>query len=110
MASDVLFSSGSADLFPGGREKLHNFAGVLNRYPRTLVQISGHTDSRGSEESNLTLSKRRAEAVAHELIAANVSQARISTRGLGESMPPATHDTPPGRAPNPPLPIPPVPH
>jgi outer membrane protein OmpA-like peptidoglycan-associated protein len=100
MASDVLFSSGSADLYPGGREKLRNFAGVLNRYPRTLVQINGHTDSRGSEESNLELSRRRAQAVADELSADGVSHARLSTRGLGESQPVATNDTPEGRAQN----------
>jgi len=100
LASDVLFSSGSAELYPGGRDKLRNFAGVLNRYPRTMVQITGHTDSRGSEESNLDLSRRRAQAVADELIASNVSRARITTRGLGKSSPIATNDTPEGRAQN----------
>jgi outer membrane protein OmpA-like peptidoglycan-associated protein len=100
MASDVLFTSGSASLYPGGSEKLRNFAAVLNRYPRTLVHITGHTDSRGSEESNLDLSLRRAQSVASELTAAGVSQTRLSTRGLGESQPIATNDTPEGRAQN----------
>ena len=100
MASDVLFSSGSAQLYPGGREKLRNFAGILTRYPRTTIQIVGHTDSRGSEESNMELSRKRAQAVADELIADGVSAARITTRGVGESMPIATNDTPEGRAQN----------
>ncbi len=100
MASDVLFSSGSAQLYPGGREKLRNFAGVLTRYPRTTIQVVGNTDSRGSEESNMDLSRRRAQAVADELVAAGVSAGRIVTRGVGESMPIATNDTPEGRAQN----------
>ncbi len=100
MASDVLFTSGGANLYPGGRDKLRQFAGVLNRYPRTTVQIAGHTDSRGSEESNNDLSRRRAQAVADELIAAGVSAGRVTTRGLGESQPVATNDTPEGRAQN----------
>jgi outer membrane protein OmpA-like peptidoglycan-associated protein len=100
LASDVLFTSGSADLYPGGRDKLRNLAAVLNRYPRTLIQIAGHTDSRGSEQSNLDLSRRRAQAVADELIADGVSRVRITTRGLGESQPIATNDTPEGRAQN----------
>jgi len=100
MASDVLFSSGSAQLYPGGREKLRNFAGVLTRYPRTTIQVVGNTDSRGSEASNMELSRKRAQVVADELVAAGVSTGRISTRAVGESMPIATNDTPEGRAQN----------
>lgn len=100
LASDVLFTSGSASLYPGGRDKLRQFAGVLKRYPRETIQIVGHTDSRGSEESNDALSRRRAQAVADELIANGVSANRISTRGVGESQPIATNDTPEGRAQN----------
>jgi len=100
LASDVLFSSGSAQLYPGGRDKLRQFAGVLNRYPRTNIAITGHTDSRGSEKSNMVLSQNRAAAVADELAADGVSRGRISTRGVGATMPVATNDTPEGRAQN----------
>jgi outer membrane protein OmpA-like peptidoglycan-associated protein len=100
MASDVLFSSGSANLYPGARDKLRQFAAVLNRYPRTTIQITGHTDSRGSEQSNDQLSLQRARAVADQLTADGVSASRISVRGLGESQPIATNDTPEGRAQN----------
>lgn len=100
MASDVLFTSGSSDLHPGARTKLRQFAGVLNRYPQSYVQITGHTDSRGTEQSNMGLSQRRAAAVADELTAAGVSRGRISTRGVGESIPVATNETAEGRAQN----------
>ncbi len=100
MASDVMFASGSADLYPGGRDKLRQFAGVLNRYPQETVQIVGHTDSRGSEELNDDLSRRRAQAVADALVADGVNPGRISTRGMGASSPVATNDTPEGRAQN----------
>lgn len=100
MSSDVMFSSGSAQLFPGGRDKLHQFAGVLNRYPRTVVQVVGHTDSKGDEASNLDLSRRRAQAVGDELIASGVSRSRVSVRGLGESSPVNSNDTPEGRMQN----------
>jgi len=100
LSSDILFSSGSANLYPGGRDKLRQFAGVLNRYPRTTLQITGHTDSRGTEQSNDELSRRRAQAVADELIADGVSANRITTRGVGASQPMATNDTAEGRAQN----------
>jgi len=100
MASDVMFSSGSAALQPGAQDKLRRFAEVLNRYPRTTVQIIGHTDSRGTGESNDELSRRRARAVADELVADGVSSSRITTLGRGATKPIATNDTPEGRAQN----------
>jgi outer membrane protein OmpA-like peptidoglycan-associated protein len=100
MASDVMFESGSDYLQPGGRDKLSQFAGVLNRYPRTNIEVVGHTDSRGSEESNYELSRKRAVAVADELVRDGVSNSRIAVRGEGESRPVATNDTPEGRAMN----------
>lgn len=100
LSSDVLFSSGSAELFPGGRQKLDQVAGVLNRYPESTVQIIGHTDNRGSEDLNMELSRKRAHAVASELAAVGVNPQRISILGRGASMPIATNATPEGRAQN----------
>ena len=100
MASDILFTSGSSSLYPGGRDKLRQFAGVLNRYPRTTIQITGHTDSRGSEQSNNALSLARANSVRDELTANGVSASRVSVRGVGASVPMATNETPEGRAQN----------
>ena len=100
MASDVMFESGKAYLQPGGRDKLRQFADVLNRYPRTNIEVIGHTYNRGSDESNQDLSRKRAVAVADELVHDGVSDARIKTRAEGESRPVATNDTPEGRAMN----------
>jgi len=97
LGSDVLFTSGSAQLQPGGRDKLRELAGIMARYPRTYVSIVGHTDSRGSEQSNIELSQRRARAVADELVSQGVSSGRIRTRGEGESKPIASNETPEGR-------------
>jgi len=100
MASDILFAVDSASVAPGARPKLSQLGGVLNRYPRSTVQVVGHTDSTGSEEYNLALSQRRATSIANELIAAGVSPSRISTRGFGESMPVASNANEAGRQQN----------
>ena len=62
--------------------------------------LVGHTDSTGSEEYNLELSKQRAGSVANYLATQNVNSARFTTDGLGESQPVATNDTDAGRAQN----------
>ncbi len=100
LGSDVLFDSGQATLQPGARTKLAELAAVLARYPRTVVQITGNTDSRGSAELNDRLSRERAQAVADELVANGVNPTRITTRGAGASNPVASNDTPAGRQQN----------
>ena len=68
LSSDVLFDSGSATLQPGAQDKLREVARVFMRYPRTRLEIVGHTDNRGTEGSNQTLSDRRAAAVRGALV------------------------------------------
>jgi len=100
LGSDVLFESGKATLQPGAHTKLAEVARILQRYPRTVVEITGNTDSRGSAALNDELAKARARAVADALVANGVSPGRILTRGAGASNPIATNDTPAGRQQN----------
>jgi outer membrane protein OmpA-like peptidoglycan-associated protein len=100
LASDVLFESGSARIQPGADDKLAQLAEVLERYPRTRVEVVGHTDSRGTEQSNQELSERRAEAVRTALVRQGVDAGRMSARGAGEERPVATNDSASGRAMN----------
>ncbi len=95
--TDVLFDVGSYRLKPGAYDEIDRVAAILNRYPDTRVQISGHTDSTGSEQSNYTLSEARARAVADALADSGVNPRRISARGFGESRPIASNATEAGR-------------
>ena len=100
MASDVLFDFDSAQLNPGALPKLRQLGDVMQRYPRTTIQVVGHTDSTGSEQYNLELSRKRAASVADELVGAGVSPGRISVRGMGEAMPLASNASEAGRLQN----------
>jgi len=76
-------------------------ANFLKEYPDTTVVLEGHTDSKGSEEYNLDLSKKRAESVKKYLVDKfGILASRISTRGFGESQPVATNETEEGRQQN----------
>lgn len=100
MPSDVMFAVDSSDVTPGARAKLRDLGQVLNRHPRTVIEVIGHTDSTGSDEYNLNLSRRRAMSVADELVAGGVAPARLTTRGMGESMPIASNSDAAGRQQN----------
>jgi outer membrane protein OmpA-like peptidoglycan-associated protein len=97
--SDVLFDTGKASLKSGAREKLSKLAGVLAAYAGAYrIEIEGHIDSVGSDESNLSLSRGRAESVRDYLTQNGVKSERVAaTRGFGETTPVAGNETAAGR-------------
>jgi len=72
----------------------------LKRCPRIPMEIDGHTDSIGSEEYNMALGKRRADAVQTYFVSKGIRPERLTTRSFGESRPVASNDTEEGRQAN----------
>lgn len=95
--SDYLFAVGSANLNAGSFNEISRVSRVLNQYPDTSIQVAGHTDSTGSEQSNQVLSEQRASNVKNALVGQGVDPNRISTIGFGESAPVADNSTESGR-------------
>lgn len=94
---DVTFDTNSAEVRPGLHSEIDRVAGVLRQYPGTLVRVEGHTDSVGSEQYNMDLSIRRANAVKNLLVQRGVAEHRIDAVGYGETMSVASNDTEAGR-------------
>jgi len=90
---DVTFDTNSAVVRPGLYSELNRVAGVMNQYPSTLIRVEGHTDSKGSNEYNMELSNRRANAVKSLLVQRGIAGSRIEAVGFGKSMPIASNDT-----------------
>jgi len=97
--SDVLFDTGQFSLKPGAREKLAKISGIVLAYPTLKLEVEGHTDSVGTDASNMTLSKSRADAVRDFLVKQGIVSSITST-GLGKSQPVASNDTAAGRQQN----------
>jgi outer membrane protein OmpA-like peptidoglycan-associated protein len=95
MASDQLFATDRATISAANKKRLAEF---FRSSGAQAYIIEGHTDSRASDAYNLTLSRKRARAVAAvaRSAGANVSE----TRGYGERVPKASNATPDGRAAN----------
>ena len=85
--SDFWFDFDSAVLKRGGHREIDKVAEILNRYPQTIIQVEGHTDSVGDENYNLKLSERRAMTVKNALVARGINPSRIETIGFGEAKP-----------------------
>lgn len=65
---------------------------ILKQNPEIIVQISSHTDNKGTEAYNLKLSKQRAESVVRYLVLNGISEKRLQYQGYGESMPVAPNE------------------
>lgn len=90
--SEYLFDFDSSTLKPGAYTEIGRVADVLNRYPQTTIRVEGHTDTKGSEAYNQTLSEKRSLAVQSALTQKGVDPTRIQTVGFGESQPISSND------------------
>ena len=98
----IQFVTGSATLTADAKANIREGAKLLNSadFKMLKVEIRGHTDNVGSEDSNLILSDKRAKAVLAELAKNGVAPERMTAVGFGESMPIADNTTKEGRAQN----------
>lgn len=65
----------------------------MNNHPTICIELSGHTDDMGSDEHNLDLSRKRAQAVKSSLISKHISTVRIAATGYGKDRPIADRAT-----------------
>jgi len=100
MPSGITFAFNDASVQPQFRPTLDEVSSILSQYPKTYIDVYGHTDSDGSDAYNQTLSERRAQSVAGYLPSHGVQSARIATRGFGETQPIASNATEEGKAAN----------
>jgi OOP family OmpA-OmpF porin len=96
----IYFEYDSAKLTDASMDAVHDALAILKRHPDLVVEIAGHTDSKGSDSYNEKLSQNRANAVMHELVAHGIDAANLTAKGYGESEPIADNATDAGRAKN----------
>jgi OOP family OmpA-OmpF porin len=94
---NIYFSSGSARLEAKSEPLLNALADIVSRCPGLVVEVGGHTDSVGSDATNLRLSRSRAKSVSDFLLASGLNADTIVSKGYGENSPIATNDTKEGR-------------
>ena len=99
-AKNVFYSTGSFKLLPKSFKSLDEVARLMNEDPTLMLDIDGHTDSQGSDESNQVLSENRAKSVKDYLVKKGVEENRLKSTGYGETKPIADNKTAAGRAKN----------
>jgi OOP family OmpA-OmpF porin len=95
---NVLFDFDKAVIKPETYPLLDEVVAILNKNPEMTVELQGHTCNIGSQEYNMGLSLRRANAVADYLESKGISRDRLTTKGFGFSKPVALNGTEFGRS------------
>jgi OOP family OmpA-OmpF porin len=98
--TSIQFDAGSARLADDSQPVIDRIAAVLAGCPDARLEVSGHTDSQGSDDGNQRLSEARARAVLTALRSDALPLLGISARGYGETRPIADNGTDAGRAAN----------
>ncbi|WP_312247017.1 OmpA family protein [Stutzerimonas nitrititolerans] len=100
MPGAITFNTGSTELSPAAQFNLDKLATSFREYGDNNIEVTGHTDSVGSNASNIELSQRRAVSVGKHLISQGIDKSRIQVYGAGPSQPIASNGTEEGRAQN----------
>lgn len=95
---DISFATGKSDVSSAIKPSLSSVAKIMNEYPETKLIIEGHTDSVGSEASNLQLSKSRAYSVRSVLGNYGLGFDRMAVEAYGEKAPICTNKTKEGQS------------
>jgi outer membrane protein OmpA-like peptidoglycan-associated protein len=100
LPGSIYFDVDKSDVKPAMRARLTEIARALATVPQQKVLIEGHTDSDGTSEYNLQLSRLRSDSVRSVLVAGGVAPERVESQGYGETRPVATNNTSAGKAQN----------
>jgi peptidoglycan-associated lipoprotein len=84
---NILYDFNKSTIRPESEDDLNAMLKILNDYPEMVIQLSSHTDARGDDSYNRTLSKRRADSARRWLVRAGVDGDRMKTEGFGETVP-----------------------
>ena len=82
---DINYDYDKWDIRPDAAVNLDSLVMFLQDNPKVTIELSSHTDSRGKDSYNQTLSQKRAEAAVDYIVSKGIEQSRITAKGYGES-------------------------
>jgi outer membrane protein OmpA-like peptidoglycan-associated protein len=95
--NNIFFDFDLATLRLESTAELSRLVQLIKQYPNMKIEISGHTDNKGSDEYNQKLSENRAKSVVDYLVEKGITQDQLIFKGYGEAKPIASNDTDEGQ-------------
>ncbi|MDD2487838.1 MAG: OmpA family protein [Bacteroidales bacterium] len=97
---NIFFEFDKSIILPQSFVELHNLISLLSKYPTMKIELSGHTDNKGSDRYNQNLSHSRVKAVYDYLVSQGISPKRLQYSSYGATQPIADNKTDQGRSKN----------
>lgn len=91
--NNIFFDYGKFEIKPESLSELEKVSQFLTDNPKIKIEISGHTDNQGTEQSNQILSEKRAQSVSEYLVSKGVAKPRVKAIGYGSKKPIMNNDT-----------------
>lgn len=98
--NDLKFKTGSAEIDLAASKDLDDLVKLMNEDKNMVIALNGHTDNAGDPKKNKDLSQARAQAVAAYMVSKGIASSRMTSSGLGDTMPIADNKTDAGKAQN----------
>lgn len=90
---ELIFEQGRAKISAKSFAELDKVVAMINQNPKMIIQLEGHTDTRGDAKANLKLSESRVEAVKDYLVSKNIAKSKVKTKAFGGTAPISNEDT-----------------
>lgn len=84
---NLIFELGKSKIAPSSYPELDQIAGMLQSYPKMVIQLEGHTDFRGDPKLNMALSQDRVDAVKNYLVSKGINKNKVKTKAFGGTQP-----------------------
>ena len=95
--NNIFFDSNKSILRKESMVEIDELVKLMKEYPELMIEVSGHTDSKGNDATNLKLSQARSQAVVNALIKKGVDKTKLIAKGYGKTMPIASNTLPNGK-------------
>ncbi|MBI3518435.1 MAG: PD40 domain-containing protein [Bacteroidetes bacterium] len=95
--NNIFFDSNKAILRKESGVEIEKLANLMKEYPELVIEVSGHTDSKGNDAANMTLSQTRSQAVVNALVKKGIPKTQLIAKGYGETAPIAPNTLPNGK-------------
>ncbi len=90
---ELMFEQGRAKIGANSYAELDKVVTMMTQNPNMVIQLEGHTDTRGNPKANLKLSQTRVDAVKDYLVSKKIPKSRIKTKAFGGTAPISREDT-----------------
>ncbi|MFN8117174.1 MAG: OmpA family protein [Bacteroidia bacterium] len=95
--NNIFFDSNKSTLRKESKVEIDKLIALMKEYPEVVIEVSGHTDNKGNDAANMTLSQARSQAVVNALIKKGANKQNLIAKGYGETAPIAPNTLPNGK-------------